>query len=91
LVPIGDKLLFKEYEFCVNLGGIANISFDRCEKKNDKIEFTRKAFDICHVNMVNNYLASEFYGLEFDKDSLKTKSGKEIPELTLKINKLEFF
>ena len=67
LVPIGDALLFNEYAACLNLGGIANISFT--EKKK------RKAFDICFFNMGLNYLAAKL-GKEYDKAGKMAAAGK---------------
>ena len=66
LVPIGDKLLYSTYNYCLNLGGIANISFE--------IEGERKAFDICSCNLVLNYFAQKL-GLEYDKGGEIAKSG----------------
>ena len=66
LVPIGDKLLFYDYDFCLNLGGFANISFEEDSK--------RIAFDICPVNIVLNYY-SEKLGFEFDEDGKISKQG----------------
>ena len=57
LVPIGDELLFSEYDYCLNLGGFANISFIK--------ENQRVAFDICAVNIVLNKLCSEI-NLDYD-------------------------
>jgi anhydro-N-acetylmuramic acid kinase len=67
LVPAGDKLLFSEFDFCLNLGGFANISFDR---NNERI-----AFDICPVNIVINSLARK-EGLSFDIDGRLARRGR---------------
>lgn len=82
LVPIGDALLFGEYDYCINLGGFANISFD--EGGN------RKAYDICPVNFVLNKLAQEF-DLDYDKNGELGKRGEVIPELLAQLNKLDYY
>ena len=82
LVPIGDKLLFNEYELCLNLGGFSNISFD---KNNQRI-----AYDICPVNTVLNYLASKA-NQEFDKGGELARSGNCNTQLLQKLNSLEFY
>jgi len=66
LVPIGDEMLFNEYDYCLNLGGISNISY--------KDNGIRKAFDIGICNMALNSLA-EACNLKFDKDGLIAQSG----------------
>lgn len=82
LVPVGDKLLFGEYDSCLNLGGFANISFD----KNGE----RVAFDICPVNLILNHLASKT-GLPFDKDGLIGRKGTVDKSLLSALNKLEYY
>lgn len=72
LVPIGDRLLFSDYDVCVNLGGIANLSFEKQKH--------RKAFDICYVNMGLNWLAKKS-GKEFDLNGKLSSSGKIHPTL----------
>jgi anhydro-N-acetylmuramic acid kinase len=67
LVPAGDKVLFSEFDVCLNLGGIANLSVDLQKK--------RKAFDVCFVNMGLNYLAGKI-GKSYDKDGDLASDGK---------------
>lgn len=82
LVPIGDHLLFGGHKFCLNLGGIANISY---EKNNERI-----AFDICPANMPLNFLASKL-GKEFDEDGEIAMAGTVNSELLSKLNALDFY
>lgn len=82
LVPIGDELFFGMYDYCLNLGGIANIS---CKVKNSRI-----AFDICPVNMALNYLANSG-GLKYDAEGKLAAAGKLNTTLFDKLNALEFY
>ena len=82
LVPIGDALLFKEFDFCLNIGGIANISFD----KNGK----RLAFDICAANQLLNHLSLQL-GAPFDKGGAFAQLGKLNVPLFEKLNNDPFF
>ena len=82
LVPIGDKLLFSNYEMCLNIGGIANISYDEGGK--------RIAYDLCIANQALNYLA-QLEGLEYDKDGELARSGEVDHSLLKKLNNSPFF
>lgn len=82
IVPIGDLLLFKEYNCLLNLGGIANLSI----KKNDNII----AFDICAANQVLNYYASK-KAQEYDKDGVIAASGQIYQPLLDQLNRLDFY
>lgn len=82
LVPIGDRLLFSSYAFCLNLGGFANVSFEEKEK--------RIAYDICPVNIVLNLYAQKL-GKPFDEDGTFAKSGTLNKALLNQLNSLSFY
>ena len=82
LVPIGDKILFSEFDYCLNLGGFSNISF---EENNQRI-----AFDISPVNTVLNFYANTF-GLEYDDKGEISASGNLNSELFEELNQLDFY
>lgn len=82
LVPIGDKLLFNNYDYCINLGGFANISFEQ----NDN----RIAFDICPVNVILNFYVNKL-GLDYDDKGEISKSGIINNTLLEKLNNLNFY
>ena len=82
LVPIGDSLLFSEFDACLNLGGFSNISFNRNER--------RLAFDICPVNIVLNKFAEDL-GKKYDENGNIAKSGIVDTEVLEKLNNLDFY
>ena len=82
LVPIGDRLLFNNYDYCLNLGGFANISF---ESNSERI-----AFDICPVNIVLNHYVSKL-DLDYDDKGLLASTGRINEELLSQLNALQFY
>ena len=66
LVPIGDRHLFADYPICLNIGGIANVSYEMNRK--------RIAYDICMANQLLNYLANKL-GYDYDKNGQFAKRG----------------
>lgn len=82
LVPIGDELLFADYDYCVNLGGFANVS--------TKAQSKRIAFDVCPVNIVlNNYVST--LGLKYDAEGALASEGEINTALLDKLNNLDFY
>ncbi|MCX6282476.1 MAG: anhydro-N-acetylmuramic acid kinase [Bacteroidetes bacterium] len=82
LVPAGDRLLFSDFDFCLNLGGFANISFEH--------EGERIAFDICPVNIVLNRIAGRS-GQSCDQEGAMASRGKVNIPLLDTLNNLSFY
>lgn len=83
LVPIGDRLLFPGADACLNLGGIANISYDGPDGR-------RVAFDICPCNMALNHLAARL-GQPYDRDGQAAASGQVDQGLLTRLEALQFY
>lgn len=82
LVPIGDRMLFSGYDYCMNLGGFSNVSF---EEKGERL-----AFDISPVNTVLNFYANKL-GLSYDDKGLNSRKGKLNQSLLQQLNALEYY
>ena len=82
LVPIGDRILFSDYDYCLNLGGFSNISFEENGK--------RIAFDISPVNTVLNFYANQL-GLDYDDKGKNSRTGNVNLKLLNELNRLDFY
>ena len=82
LVPIGDKLLFGDYEICLNIGGIANVSYEEDGK--------RIAYDLCIANQALNYLA-QMKGRPYDRNGQLARSGEVDMDLLKRLNRHPFY
>ena len=82
LVPVGDRHLFADYDYCLNLGGFANISYEQGGQ--------RVAYDICPVNYVLNHY-SRSAGKEYDDNGQMAARGTVSEELLNSLHKLNFY
>ena len=82
LVPIGDRIFFNEYDFCLNLGGISNISFD--------VKGKRIAYDIGLANMILNYITRKV-NLEYDIDGKLARKGTINKKMLKRLNDLQYY
>lgn len=82
LVPIGDELLFGDFNFCLNLGGISNVSF--------KMKGERVAYDIGLANMILNHITQK-EGITYDEGGAIARSGKVKNELLKALNRLPYY
>lgn len=82
LVPIGDRKLFSDFDYCLNLGGFSNVSFENDGK--------RIAFDISPVNTVLNYYANQL-GFDYDNKGAMARSGKIDTKLLSILNALDYY
>lgn len=91
LVPIGDRNLFGDFDYCLNLGGFSNISSESFKTEADGRKVaTRIAYDISPVNYVMNYYTRQI-GLEYDKDGEMAAHGNVCVLLLENLNNLPFY
>ncbi|MBN9350967.1 MAG: anhydro-N-acetylmuramic acid kinase [Chitinophagaceae bacterium] len=82
IVPIGEKLLFGENRYYLNIGGIANVSV------HDKKKII--AFDICAANRILNMLSAQLHK-KYDKGGQMALRGKLNQQLLNKLNKQKYY
>ena len=75
-------MLFSQYDYCLNLGGFSNISF---EENSHRI-----AFDISPVNTVMNLYANKL-GFAYDDRGNLARSGNLNFDLLTELNALPFY
>lgn len=81
IVPVGEKLLLPQHRFFLNLGGIANISYNQDHYQ---------AFDVCAANRVLNMLAQQ-QGHAYDAGGNMAASGKINTALLTQLNGLDYY
>ncbi len=82
LAPIADEYLFAEFEGCLNLGGIANLSI--------KTPSGYVAFDIGGANQILNAIVQPL-GLAYDEGGQLARKGQLIPKLLQSLDALPYF
>ena len=81
IVPMGEKLLLRDYSLFLNIGGIANLSVSG---------ETYHAYDICPANRVLNLLANGV-GKDYDEGGALAASGSVSQTLLDELNALAYY
>lgn len=84
IVPIGEKYLWNEYDYFLNIGGIANISVA------GEPLLGGWGFDVCPANRVLNMLANDA-GKEYDAGGEMAASGTLSQSLLEELNNLDYY
>lgn len=84
IVPIGEKMLWNEYDYFLNIGGIANLS------KSGEPPLGGWGFDICPANRVLNMLVNDT-GKQYDDGGAMAAGGSINSSLLEKLNQLEYY
>lgn len=82
LVPMGDELLFSEFNYCLNLGGFSNISWNHSKQ--------RRACDLSPCNILLNAICQRIQ-INFDDQGLLASKGNILNELLTKWNAIPFY
>lgn len=82
LVAIGDELMFPQYDYCLNIGGFANIS--------GKVGEYRVAFDTCPANILLNRVARDL-NKEYDHNGEIAARGAINYPLLTQLNDIDFY
>jgi anhydro-N-acetylmuramic acid kinase len=77
IVPIGDRLLFGNNKYLLNIGGIANLTIQEGSE-------SATAFDVCPANQLLNELARRS-GSEMDENGAMASGGKLLPEILTQV------
>jgi anhydro-N-acetylmuramic acid kinase len=81
IVPMGERLLWKDTSFFLNLGGIANLSVNGP---------AYLAYDVCAANRVLNMLSAEL-GHEYDEGGAIAATGQLDQDLFQHLNQLLYY
>ena len=81
IVPIGEKLLFPEFDLFLNIGGIANVSSGRDQFL---------AFDVCPANRILNLLSAHTEK-GFDEEGRLASRGNVNDRLLTRLNDFSYY
>ena len=81
IVPMGEKLLLREYSLFLNIGGIANLSING---------EAYHAYDVCPANRVLNHLANGV-GKDYDEGGALAATGTVNEALLNELNELPYY